>query len=94
MWNVYRCKDDRYIAVSMSLVARWWARSAPLWNGRICSKIRGLRPLTTSTTTVPRSSTFWTILFAQREQWESVNDLRGKGAFRLRPSGALRPDHR
>jgi len=24
MWNVYRCKDDRYLAVSMSLVGRWW----------------------------------------------------------------------
>jgi len=24
MWNVYRCKDGRYIALSMSLVGRWW----------------------------------------------------------------------
>ncbi len=24
LWNVYRCKDDRYIALSMSQLGRWW----------------------------------------------------------------------
>jgi crotonobetainyl-CoA:carnitine CoA-transferase CaiB-like acyl-CoA transferase len=24
LWNVYRCKDDRYIALSMSQIGRWW----------------------------------------------------------------------
>jgi crotonobetainyl-CoA:carnitine CoA-transferase CaiB-like acyl-CoA transferase len=24
MWNVYRCKDGGYVALSMSLIGRWW----------------------------------------------------------------------
>lgn len=79
LWNVYRCKDDRYIAVSMSLVGRWW--------GPFCEAIG--RPdlladerFATSLDQHNHRTELIEILdelFVKRDQWEWVNDLCGKG---------------
>jgi crotonobetainyl-CoA:carnitine CoA-transferase CaiB-like acyl-CoA transferase len=34
MWNVYQCRDDRWIAVSMAQGDRWWALFCEAVNGR------------------------------------------------------------
>jgi crotonobetainyl-CoA:carnitine CoA-transferase CaiB-like acyl-CoA transferase len=75
MWNVYRCRDGRYIAVSMAQTDRWW----PL----LCEALG--RPDLRSD---PRFAAFderqenrsdlfrvFDEVFAQRDQWDWVNYL-------------------
>lgn len=79
MWNVYKCKDDRYIALSMSLLGRWWRpfceaverldlRDDP----RFCQLPDHYDHREELIAELDK-------LFAQRDQWEWVEYLCGKG---------------
>lgn len=79
MWNVYRCKDDRFIAVSMSLVGRWWV---PFCEAVDRPDLRqDPRFMTSGDQHEHRTELIHILdeLFAQRDQWDWVNDLCGKG---------------
>jgi crotonobetainyl-CoA:carnitine CoA-transferase CaiB-like acyl-CoA transferase len=79
MWNVYRCKDDRYIAVSMSLVGRWWV---PFCEAVVRPDLRDDPRFGTSHDQHENRTELVHILdalFEQRDQWDWVNDLCGKG---------------
>ncbi|MEO9255857.1 MAG: CoA transferase [Tepidiformaceae bacterium] len=79
MWNVYRCKDDRYIAVSMSLVGRWWI---PFCNAVARDDLREDPRFATSQGQHDHRSILIAELdelFAEKTQWEWVNELCGKG---------------
>ena len=79
LWNVYRCRDGGYVALSMSLVGRWW--------GPFCEATK--RPdlldnprFGTSQGQNEHKAELIAILdemFAKRDQWDWVNDLCGKG---------------
>ena len=79
LWNVYRCKDGGYVALSMSLVGRWW--------GPFCEATNRLDLLDdprfgTSQGQNEHKAELIAILddmFATRDQWDWVNDLCGKG---------------
>jgi CoA:oxalate CoA-transferase len=79
MWNVYRCKDSRYVALSMTLTGRWWkpfcegVERPDLWADERFRTSRGQHD--------HREELIGLLdeLFAEREQWEWVNDLCRKG---------------
>lgn len=79
MWNVYQCRDGGWIALSMSQIGRWWVpfcegvgrpdlRDDPRFN-RLPDHYEHRQELIAE---LDR-------LFAQRDQWEWVRDLCGKG---------------
>lgn len=85
MWNVYRCRDERYIALAMAQSARWWV---PLCNAlgrldlqedaRFCDhyeRLNNRRELIAAFDEV----------FAQRDQWEWVNYLAGECGLPVGP---------
>ena len=79
MWNVYRCKDERYIAVSMSLVGRWWV---PFCNAVGRHDLRSDPRFATSRDQHDNQRDLideLDRLFAEKDQWEWVNELCGKG---------------
>ena len=79
MWNVYRCRDDRYIAVSMSLVGRWWV---PFCNAVGRHDLRSDPRFATSRDQHDNQRDLideLDRLFAEKDQWEWVNELCGKG---------------
>ena len=79
MWNVYRCKDDRYIAVSMSLVGRWWV---PFCEAVGRHDLRADPRFATSRDQHDNQRELIAELdrmFAEKDQWEWVNELCGKG---------------
>jgi crotonobetainyl-CoA:carnitine CoA-transferase CaiB-like acyl-CoA transferase len=79
MWNVYRCRDDRYIAVSMSLVGRWWMPFCKAVERR--DLLEDERFATSAGQHDNRAELIGILdaLFATRDQWDWVNDLCGKG---------------
>jgi crotonobetainyl-CoA:carnitine CoA-transferase CaiB-like acyl-CoA transferase len=79
LWNVYRCKDDRYIALSMSQIGRWWRpfcdaigradlRDDPRYN-KLPEHYEHREELIG----------IFDEMFAQREQWDWVNFLCESG---------------
>lgn len=85
MWNVYECRDGRYIAVSMAQGDRWWG---PLCRAidrmdlhddeRFCSfqqRIANSRELIGEFSGV----------FKQRDQWDWVNYLSGECGLPVTP---------
>lgn len=79
MWNVYRCKDDRYIAVSMSLVSRWWVpfcdavgRPDLRDDPRFCTSLGQHEHRHILIAELDE-------LFSQRDQWDWVEFLCGQG---------------
>ncbi|HXU24028.1 MAG TPA: CoA transferase [Tepidiformaceae bacterium] len=79
MWNVYRCKDDRYLAVSMSLVGRWWVPFCNTVNRpdlRDDPRFCGSREQHDNRDALIAELD---ALFAQRDQWDWVEFLCESG---------------
>jgi crotonobetainyl-CoA:carnitine CoA-transferase CaiB-like acyl-CoA transferase len=79
LWNVYRCKDDRYVALSMSQIGRWWrpfceaiGRLDLRDDQRFCKLPDHYNHRAELIAELDQ-------LFAQRDQWEWVTDLCEKG---------------
>jgi crotonobetainyl-CoA:carnitine CoA-transferase CaiB-like acyl-CoA transferase len=79
MWNVYRCRDGGWIAVSMAQLSRWWVpfceaicrpdlRDDPRFNA-LPAHLEHRAELIAELDRV----------FAARDQWEWVEDLCGQG---------------
>ncbi len=79
LWNVYPCRDDRWIAISMLQGDRWWPlfceglghteiRDDPRFCGFV-ERIENRRELITTLDAV----------FAERDQWDWVNHLCALG---------------
>jgi crotonobetainyl-CoA:carnitine CoA-transferase CaiB-like acyl-CoA transferase len=79
MWNVYRCRDGGWIAVSMAQLSRWWVpfceaigrpdlRDDPRFNA-LPAHLEHRAELIAELDRV----------FAARDQWEWVDDLCGQG---------------
>jgi crotonobetainyl-CoA:carnitine CoA-transferase CaiB-like acyl-CoA transferase len=79
LWNVYRCRDGGYVALSMSLVGRWW--------GPFCEATNRLDLLEDARFGTSRGQNdhkteligILDEMFATRDQWDWVNDLCGRG---------------
>ncbi len=79
MWNVYRCRDGRYIAVSMAQGDRWWSlfcealqRPDIRDDPRFC----GFRERADNRTALLE---VFDEIFTQRDQWDWVNFLAEYG---------------
>ncbi|MGE5595839.1 MAG: CaiB/BaiF CoA transferase family protein [Hyphomicrobiales bacterium] len=85
LWNVYECKDGRYIALSMAQGDRWW--------GPLCAALERLdlqedprfcsfRDRISNRTELIRELS---AIFAQRDQWDWVNYLSGECGLPVAP---------
>ena len=79
LWTSYRCRDGGYVTLSMAQVGRWWPKFAPaIGLGHLLEDER----FSTAQAMVANRRELLAMLdeiFAQRDQWEWVNELCEQG---------------
>ncbi|MCK9519781.1 MAG: CoA transferase [Dehalococcoidia bacterium] len=85
LWNIYECKDGRYIALAMAQGDRWWKplctaleRLDLVDDPRFCAFRERITNRTELIAEFDR-------IFAQRDQWDWVNYLTGECALPVAP---------
>ena len=79
MWNVYRCRDGGYVALSMSLIGRWWKPFCEAIDRIDLRDDPRFCQLPDHYDHRAELITMLDELFAQKDQWEWVEFLCNRG---------------
>jgi len=85
LWNVYRCKDDRYVAVSMAQGDRWWR---PFCQALNRTDLETDERFSTHRARLENRQALireFDQVFATRDQWDWVNYLAGECGLPVGP---------